>query len=40
MEIDSEDENTSPDHKIIENDKPIEKIYEENVSMIESLNEG
>ena len=37
MEIDSEDENTSPYHKSIENDKTVENSYEENDPMV---NEG
>ena len=40
VEIDSEDENTSPDHKSIENDKPVEKSYEENDPIINLLNAG
>ena len=39
MESDNEDENTSPYHKSIENDKPVEKSYEEYDPMINSLND-
>ena len=40
METNSEDESAPQDHNSIENDKPVEKSYEENDPQFNSLNEG